>query len=126
MSRSSPHLVIGSGTAGLGDVEVASRIAIAISSTKLNCECRMRLNDALARFVADERRWAIRRTLSEARSRRDQIEALLVFLKELDDLRVSEPDESVYKEMAILFEDIANAAQQGAELMRQLPPPLSA
>jgi hypothetical protein len=126
MSRTVPHLVAGAATAGLGDVEVASRLAIVIRNTKLDCECQSRLNAALSRFVAHERRRVIRRTLLEARARRDEIEAFLVFLKELDDLPLGEPDESVHKEMAILFEDIVNAARQGAELMRQLPPPLSA
>jgi hypothetical protein len=125
MSRNIPHLAH-SGGAGLGDVEVASRLAIVIRNAKLDCECRLRLNTALARFVALERRRVIRTTLLEARARRDQIEAFLEFLKELDDLRASEPDVSVHKEMATLFEDIANAARQGADLMRQLPPLLSA
>jgi hypothetical protein len=126
MNRTIPHLVAGPAAGSPGDAEVASRLAVVIRNTKLDCECKLRLNDALSRFVAHERRRVIRRTLLEARARRDEIEAFLIFLKELDDLPVGEPDESVHKEMAILFEDIVNAARQGAELMRQLPPPLSA
>jgi hypothetical protein len=122
MSRTSPHLVAGTATLGLGDAEVASRLAVVIRNIRLDCDCKRRLNEALSRFVAHERRRVIRRTLLEARARRDEIEAFLVFLKELDDLPLSEPDESVHKEMAILFEDIAKAARQGAELMLQLPP----
>jgi hypothetical protein len=38
----------------------------------------------------------------------------------LDELESTEPDQSVYKEMSLLFDDIASAAEQGAELMRQL------
>jgi len=113
----------GTDTTGVDEMEVASRLAIVIRNTKLDCECQSRLNAALSRFVAHERRRVIRRTLLEARARRDEIEAFLVFLKELDDLPLSEPDESVHGEMAILFEDIVNAARRGAELMRQLRPP---
>ncbi len=125
MSHIIPHHGIVGRVAGLGEIELVSRLAIVIRNIKLDCECRLRLNDTLARFVALERRRMVRRSLLEARAQRDRIEAFLVFLKELDDLDVSEPDQSVHREMAILFEDIANAAQQGAKLMQQLSPLLS-
>jgi hypothetical protein len=122
MSRTIPPLVAGTATMRPGDAEVASRLAVIIRNTKLDCACKLRLNDALSRFVTHERRRVVRRTLLEARARRDEIEALLVFLGELDDLPPGEPDESVHREMAALFEDIAKAARQGADLMLQLPP----
>lgn len=109
-----------------GDIEVVSRLAIIIRNAKLDCECRLRLDETVTRFVAFERRRMLRRNLFGARTRRDRIEALLVFLKELDDMESAEPDHSVYKEIALLFEDIANAARQGADLMRQLEGPLPA
>lgn len=126
MSHVIPYHGIGAGAAGLAEIESVSRLATVIKSTKLDCECRLRLDRTLTRFVALERRRMVRRTLVEARAQRDRIEAFLVFLKELDDLDADEPDQSVHREMAILFEDIADAAQQGAELMQQLSPPLSA
>jgi hypothetical protein len=70
--------------------------------------------------MALERRRVVRRNLADARTQRDRIEAFLVFLTELDELESTEPDQSVYKEMSLLFDDIASAAKQGAELMRQL------
>lgn len=109
-----------------GEIELVSRLAVVIQGAKLDCECRSRLNDTLERFMALERRRIVRRNLFEARSQRDRIEAFLVFLKELDDVEAAEPDHSVYKEIALLFDDIAQAARQGAELMRQVSPPLSA
>jgi hypothetical protein len=108
------------------EMEVVSRLAVVIRNTKLDCKCKSRLDDALIRFVAFERRRVVRKHLVDARTQRERIEALLVFLKELDDVDPAEPDQSVYAEMAVLFEDIVNAARQGAELMRQLSPPLSA
>jgi hypothetical protein len=72
--------------------------------------------------MALERRRVVRRNLADARAQRDRIEAFLVFLEELDELESTEPDQSVYKEMSLLFDDIASAAEQGAELMRQLSP----
>jgi hypothetical protein len=107
----------------VGEVEIVSRLAIVIRNTKLDCECRSRLDDALARFAALEQRRVARRHLFSARSQRERIEAFLVFLKELNDVETTEPDHSVYEEIALLFDDIANAARQGAYAMRQLSPP---
>jgi hypothetical protein len=110
-----------------GEIEVVSRLAIIIKNAKLDCECTLRLNEAVTRFMAFERRRLLRRNLFDARTQRDRIHAFLIFLKELEEIEPAEPDHSVYKEMALLFDDIAKAAQQGADLMRQLaPPPLSA
>lgn len=124
MNRIVPHRGIGS-VAGLAEMEAVSRLAVVIRNTKLDCDCKLGLNETMTRFVALERRRMVRRNLLEARARRDRIEAFLEFLKELDDLDVGEPDQSVHREMVILFEDIADAAQQGAELMQQLSSPLS-
>lgn len=124
MNRIVPHRGIGS-VAGLAEIEAVSRLAVVIRNTKLDCDCKLGLNETMTRFVALERRRMVRRSLLEARARRDRIGALLEFLKELNDLDVGEPDQSVYREMVILFEDIADAAQQGAELMQQLSSPLS-
>ena len=101
-------------------IDVVSRFATVIRNAKLDCECRLRLDQTLVRFMALERRRVVRRNLSDARTQRDRIEAFLVFLTELDELESTEPDQSVYKEMSLLFDDIASAAEQGAELMRQL------
>jgi hypothetical protein len=108
-----------------GGAEIVSRLAVVIRNTKLDCECRARLDDALARFAALEHRRTARRHLFSARSQRERIEAFLGFLRELDDVETTEPDHSVYEEIALLFDDIANAAREGAYAMRQLSPPRS-
>jgi hypothetical protein len=105
-----------------GEVEIVSRLAIVIRNTKLDCECKSKLDDALARFAALEQRRMARRHLSSARSQRERIEAFLGFLRELDDMGATEPDHSVLEEIAILFDDIANAAREGAYSMRKLSP----
>lgn len=103
-------------------IEVVSRLARIIRNTPLDCECLPRLDQTLVRFMALEHRRIVHRRLVDACTQRERIKALLVFLGELDELRSTEPDQSVYVEMACLFEDIANAARHGADLMRQLAP----
>lgn len=107
------------------DMEVVSRLAIVIGNTELGCECKETLNETLERFVALERRRIARRILSDARRQRDRIEAFLVFLKELDEVQEAEPDRTVFREMTLLFDDIAEAGRRGAQLTRQLSPPSS-
>jgi hypothetical protein len=104
-------------------IEVLSRLARIIRDTPLDCGCLPELDQTLVRFMALEDRRIVRRSLVEACTQREHIKALLVFLGELDELGSTEPDQSVYAEMAYLFEDIANAARHGADLMRQLAPP---
>jgi hypothetical protein len=126
MSSTTLRQVADNGVGLPGEVEIVSRLAIVIGNTKLDCECRSRLDDALARFAALEQRRTARRYLFTARSQRERIEAFLGFLRELDDVETTEPDHSVYEEIALLFDDIANAAREGAYSMRQLSPPKSA
>ncbi len=104
-------------------IEVVSRLARIIRDTPLDCECLPRLDQTLVRFMALEHRRIVRRSLVDACTQRERIKALLVFLGELDDLGSTEPDQSVYVEMAYLFEDVASAARHGADLMRQLARP---
>jgi hypothetical protein len=67
-----------------------------------------------------ERRRTMRRDLSNACSRRRKIEVILLFLQDLDDLEATEQDYSVFKDVALLFDDIANAAREGTDPMRRL------
>lgn len=62
----------------------------------------------------------MRGDLSDACSQRRKIEAILLFLQDLDDLKAAEQDYSVFKDIALLFDDIADAAKQGADAMRRL------
>lgn len=122
MKIAKPVEEVGDSAGRHGEIEIFSRLAVVISNAGLDCECKSRLDDALARFSALERRRLVRRHLFNARSHRERIEASLGFLAELDDVEANEPDHSVYTEIALLFDDIADAAREGANAMRQLAP----
>ena len=62
----------------------------------------------------------MRSDLSNACSQRRKIEAILLFLQDLDDLKATEQDYSVFRDVALLFDDIADAAKQGSDAMRRL------
>ena len=91
-----------------------------IDTVELDCECRARLDQALARFSALEDRRMLRQHLVRARQHRERIKAILDFLQEVDDLVTAEPDRSVYAELALLFEEVAAIAAEGAASMHQL------
>lgn len=102
------------------DWDVVTRLTAAMKSARFDCECRSQLNEALDRFAVMERRRAMRGDLSDACSQRQKIEAILLFLQDLDDLKATEQDYSVFRDVALLFDDIADAAKQGADAMRRL------
>lgn len=102
------------------DAAVIRRIRTVIDSVELDCECRARLDEALARFSALEEQRTLRQHLVLARQHRERIKAILDFLQEVDDLMVSEPDRSVYSELALLFEEVASIATEGASAMHSL------
>ena len=79
-----------------------------------------RLNEALARFSALEEQRTMRQHLVLARQHRERIKAIVDFLQEVDDLMINEPDRSVYTELALLFEEIASIATEGAASMHSL------
>lgn len=99
---------------------VARRLANVLKGVELDCECHDRLDQALARFEALEIRRAAREQLANARRQRERIEAVLYFLRDLDELVATEQDQSAYTEIALLFDDIAAAANNGALSMRHL------
>lgn len=102
------------------DAAVMRRIRTVIDSVELDCECRARLDEALARFNALEQQRAMRQHLVLARQHRERIKAILDFLHEVDDLMINEPDRSVYTELALLFEEAASIAIEGASAMHSL------
>ena len=55
-----------------------------------------------------------------SRRQRSQIETILLFLQDLDEIGVAEGDRSVYLDLALLFDDIATIAKAGALSMRHL------
>ncbi len=96
------------------------RLAAVIRDVELDCDCRTRLDAALARFAALEERRTARAHLADARRQRERIEAILAFLKDLDELVATEADRSVFAEIAGLFDDIAAAAAEGSRALRTL------
>jgi len=102
------------------DETVIRRIRNVIDSVELDCECRARLNEALGRFSALEQQRNMRQHLVLARQHRERIRAILDFLQEVDDLMISESDRSVYVELALLFEEVAAIAVEGAASMHCL------
>lgn len=100
--------------------DVIARLTAVMKNAQLDCECRSQLDEALDRFAAMERTRTIRGDLSNADSQRRKIEAILLFLRDLDDLKATEQDHSVFKDIALLFDDIADAAREGADAMRRV------
>lgn len=102
------------------DAALMGRILTLIDGVARDCACRTRLNQALARFSALEHRRTLHRHLALARQHRERVKAILDFLQEVDDLLTSEPDHSVHTEMALLFEEVAAIATEGAASMHRL------
>jgi hypothetical protein len=65
---------------------VAARMRNVIGSVQLDCECSKRLNDALDRFLEQEKVRDDRRHLIEARQHRTAIAAMLDLLRELEEI----------------------------------------
>lgn len=103
-----------------GQAGVVNRIRAVISGLDLDCHCRERLDAALLAFATLEEKRGARQALMEARHQREVIVALLGLLSEIDEIGFTEPDTSVFEEIACLFEDIARAAQHGAAAIRNL------
>lgn len=104
------------------DEECVARLATAVDHLDLDCACKGKLDDALRRFTRQE--WGRRRErlILDARLQVAQIASLMNFLKEIADIAPGEPDQSVFLEIAHLFDDIAEAARRGAADLRSLGP----
>lgn len=94
------------------------RIRAVIRTVELDCECRDKLDLALDRFELLEQRRHLRTLIQDARRQAEQIAAMLDLLQELDEIRTDESDNSVFEELALLFDAIATAAATGARDMR--------
>ncbi|RUM95113.1 hypothetical protein EET67_25115 [Pseudaminobacter arsenicus] len=102
------------------DAAIVRRIRTLIDSAGLDCQCRDRLDDALARFAKLEHRRVQREHLARARQDRERIAAILTFLQDIDELAANESDPSVYMELALLFDEVIATADDGARSLRQL------
>jgi len=99
---------------------LVGRIRGIIASVALDCNCRQRVNEALQRFLDLEQQRETRRHLLASRQHRAAIAALVDLLGELEDIGWQEADRTVFTELAMLFEDIAQHALRGAEDLRLL------
>lgn len=98
--------------------QLTQRIRNLISTVALDCDCRQRVNDALQRFVSQERSRHDRRFLMDARQQRASIAALVELLGELEDVSWQEGDRTVFGELAHIFDDIARMATLGSAAMQ--------
>ncbi len=78
------------------------------------------LDHALRRFADLEQQRHRRQLIADARAQAIRIKSLLEFLRDLDEITISEPDGSVFAEITCLFDDIAEAANAGAKSMRSV------
>lgn len=108
------------GSGLLTDMAIVARLTAEIEKSPLDCECKPKLGKTLAHFTALERQRAAHKHLLDARYCREQIETMLYYLNDLDELGPAEQDRSVYVEIALLFDDIASISSKGAHSMRQL------
>ncbi len=99
--------------------DCADRLRRILSSVHLECACQSTLHGALQRFSDLECRRRLRSALAEARRRREWIAAQLEFLAEIDEITESEPDESVFDEVAALFDEVGTAARSAAQSLRE-------
>lgn len=97
-----------------------ARISNVLTEIDLNCECRSRVRDAIARFETLEDTRQAHHALAQARNHRHRIGALMALLADLDEIGWNELDSSIYMELSDLFEDIATAARDGAAATRLL------
>lgn len=101
--------------------DLVSRLRRVLLAVDLDCACQTRLEGALNRFTSLESRRQARNALSFARENKDQIIARLAFLAELDELTATESDQTVFDEMALLFDEIGAAAADAASAVRRVP-----
>jgi hypothetical protein len=104
----------------LTEMAIVARLTAEIKEAPLDCECKPKLDETLAHFTVLERQRTIHKHLLDARHCREQIETMIYYLNDLDELGPTEQDRSVYVDIALLFDDIAKIAHEGAYSMRQL------
>ncbi|WFU50905.1 hypothetical protein [Sinorhizobium terangae] len=98
-------------------VAVFGQIRRLIDGAALECGCRARVDDLLLRFESLTARQREKRMLDQVRRRRRRIATIMELLHELDEIGYGDADRSVLVEARLLFEDIAEAALQGARLL---------
>jgi len=97
---------------------VFHRLRRVLSSLYQHCDCREKITGALDRFEDLEQMRELKTALAEARRQRDWVGAQLSFLTELDEITEHETDKTVFEEMAMLFDEVADAATRAAKIIR--------
>lgn len=100
--------------------DLLRRLRAVLSRIDLDCACRATFEDAITRFSGLEQRRLARRHLHEAREYKQRIAALIDLLGELDQLNEGEPDRSVFGEIALIFDEIADSANEAGRRIRRL------
>jgi hypothetical protein len=95
-------------------LDLIARLQVVLTRADLACGCRELLTGALERFTDLETRRLSRRSLVRARDHKDRIAAILALFSELNQLTESEPDRTVFVEMALLFDEIGHSAAAAA------------
>lgn len=103
--------------------DLVSRLRRDLSTIEIDCACRTTLDSALDRFSVLERRRRLHMGLEDARRHRDWIAAQLAFLAELDEITERESDDTVFEEMALLFDEIVATAGAAALTIREAAAP---
>ena len=102
--------------------DLVSRLRRVLAAVDLDCGCRTTLEGALIRFTSLEYRRQMRKAIATARDQKDQIIARLAFLAELDEITIRESDQTVFEEMALLFDEIGASAAEAAKAIRFASP----
>ncbi|MCA1491283.1 hypothetical protein I6F11_10135 [Ensifer sp. NBAIM29] len=110
-----------SGSQGAGDIgQALNRVRNIILAAALDCDCRARVEEALARLEQFERHRENRRRILMIRDRQCTIAALLELLPDLSALDARAPDGGVIEEASLLLADIASAANTGAQILNEM------
>jgi hypothetical protein len=102
--------------------DLVSRLRRVLAAVDLDCGCRTTLDGVLNRFTSLEYRRQMRQALASAREQKDQIIARVAFLAELDEITIRESDQTVFEEMALLFDEIGAAAAEASNAIRFAKP----
>ena len=97
---------------------LVARMRSRFAEVDLDCRCREEIENSLEDLAEANARQSFQASLAQARAMRDAIAKLAGYLVDLDELDASEADLGAFIEMVGLFEDIMQAADNGAAAMR--------
>lgn len=98
---------------------VVDRLRRALAEAGLDCGCQAAAHDTLDQIEMEEDLILSANGLADARRMRDAIVIALSLLGELDELMPNEPDRTAFREIADLFQDVADFALFGAAAARR-------